>query len=198
MALIADGFNPSSDERSTYSIWPLLLFNYNIAPWFTTKKYFIMLALLMPGSKSVTSVHFDELMSSLINELLELWTYGIYCKDAASYKDSSSFILRAMVIWTIGDFFAYGMLADCTTKGFFGCPVCGEGFRSRRASLHYKNVYGNFCSRFLPEEHHMRFDVANFGFEEHRTAPEPVNGERAPRWREERARFVKGRRDPYA
>ena len=109
LALIADGFNPSADKRSTYSIWPVLLLNYNIAPWFTTKKYFIMLSLLMPGPKSVTAEHFDEWMSPLVDELLELWTYGIYCKDAARYKESSSFILRAMVIWTIGDFPAYGL-----------------------------------------------------------------------------------------
>ena len=128
MALIADGFNPSSDKRNTYSIWPILLLNYNMAPWLTTKKYFIILAMLMPGPKSVTSDHFNEFMSPLIDELLELWTHGIYSIDIANYKNSSAFILKAMIIWTIGDFPTYGMMAGCTTKGFHGCPVCGPGF----------------------------------------------------------------------
>ena len=38
MALVTDGFNPNLDKRGTYSIWPILLMNYNIAPWLTTKK----------------------------------------------------------------------------------------------------------------------------------------------------------------
>ena len=96
-----------------------------------------------------------------------------------------------MVIWTIGDFPAYGLLAGCTTKGFIGCPVCGEGFRSRRAKLLRKNVYGDCCRRFLPEDHHMRIDTVNFGSEEHRLAPEPISGHSALRWGEERTRWLR-------
>ena len=59
MALVTNGFNPNSDKRGTYSIWPILLMNYNIAPWLTTKNYFIMLAVLIPGPKSVTADHFN-------------------------------------------------------------------------------------------------------------------------------------------
>ena len=191
LALIADGFNPSSDKRSTYSIWPILLLNYNMAPWLTTKKYFIILAMLIPGPKSVTSEHFDVYMAPLIDELLDLWTYGIYCKDIANYKNSSAFILRAMVIWTIGDFPAYGMLAGCTTKGFFGCPVCGAGFRSRRAKLLHKNVFENCARRFLPLDHHMRSDIATFGSVELRTAPPPVSGATSLALGRERERWLR-------
>ena len=180
MALVTDGFNPNSDKRGTYSIWPILLMNYNIAPWLTTKNYFIMLTVLIPGPKSVTADHFDIFIEPLIEELLELWNYGVYCIDVARYKQSSNFVLKAMVIWTIGDFPAYGMLAGCTTNGFVGCPVCGEGFRSRRSKVLHKNIFCNCARCFLVEEdHHLRSNVVNFGDYEPRVAPTPVTGQLA-------------------
>ena len=192
MALITDGFNPNSDKRGTYSIWPILLMNYNIAPWLTTKNYFIMLSVLIPGPKSVTADHFDVFIEPLIEELLDLWTYGIYCRDVANYKESSHFILKAMVIWTIGDFPAYGMLAGCTTNGFVGCPVCGEGFRSRRSKVLHKNIFCGCARRFLVEDdHHMRFDTENFEDSEMRFAPMPVTGEQALAHGEERVRWLR-------
>ena len=97
MAMIADGFNLSGDKRSTYSIWAVMMLNYNLAPWLCTKKYFLMLAVLIPGPKSKTHDHFDEFIGPLIDKLLDLWTYGVYCFDAACCKQSSHFILKAMV-----------------------------------------------------------------------------------------------------
>ena len=118
VALVADGINPNGDKRSVYSLWLVMLLNYNIPPWLSTKRYFTMLAILIPGPKSVTSEHFDVFLEPLIEEMLDLWNYGVYRIDAACYKESSHFILRAMLIWTIGDFLAYGMLGGCVTKGF--------------------------------------------------------------------------------
>ena len=37
----------------------------------------------------------------------------------------------------------------------------------------------------------MRFDVLNFGSEERRTPPEPVTGDSALRWGEERVRWLR-------
>ena len=192
MALVTDGFNPNSDKRGTYSIWPILLMNYNIAPWLTTKNYFIMLGVLIPGPKSVTADHFDVFIEPLIEELLDLWTYGVYCIDIARYKESSHFVLKAMVIWTIGDFPAYGMLAGCTTNGFIGCPVCGEEFRSRRSKVLHKNIFCKCARRFLVEEdHHLRRDEVNFDEMEQRVAPTPVTGQLALANAMERERWLR-------
>lgn len=59
LGLGADGINRYAQKRSTYSVWPIILFNYNLPPWLTIKKYFIMLSLLIPGLNSVTSYHID-------------------------------------------------------------------------------------------------------------------------------------------
>ena len=86
LAICTDGMNPTSNKRSIHSLWPVLLLNYNIAPWLTTKKYFIMLAILIPGPKSITRDHIDVYLNPLIDELVLLWDEGIWCYDAYQYK----------------------------------------------------------------------------------------------------------------
>ena len=49
LGLATDGVNPFSIKRSTHSTWPVLLMNYNVPPWMTTKKHFIMLSLIIPS-----------------------------------------------------------------------------------------------------------------------------------------------------
>ena len=190
LGLVADGINPSGDKRSVYSLWPVLLLNYNIPPWLSTKKYFMMLAILIPGPRSVTGEQFDVFLDPLIDELLELWHHGVYCRDVSNYKRSSHFVMRAMVIWTVGDYPAYGMMAGTVTKGFVGCTVCGEGFRSRRSKVLHKNVFCNCARRWLPDRHPLREDTTNFEGPEHRAAPPPITGFQVKAAGEERMRWL--------
>ena len=62
LGLASDGVNPFSVKRSTHSMWPVLIINYNLPPWMTTKKHFIMLSLIIPGKRFVTSDCFDTYM----------------------------------------------------------------------------------------------------------------------------------------
>ena len=140
LGLATDGVNPFGIKRSTWSTWPVLLLNYNIPPWLTTKKYFIILSLLIPGPQSVTSKNFDIFLQPLLDELLTLWHEGVHTWDAAIYESNGWFTLRAMVIWTIHDFPVLGIVSGCVTKGYMGCPVCGPANSSRRSRLLKKNV----------------------------------------------------------
>ena len=45
MGLAADGANPFKLQRSTWSTWPMMLFNYSIPPWVTTKNFFFYVSL---------------------------------------------------------------------------------------------------------------------------------------------------------
>ena len=99
MALVADGINPSGDKTSVYSLRPVLLLNYNLPPWLSTKKYFMLLAILIPRPKSVIGDHFDVFLNPLIDEMLELWNHGVHCMDASNYKRSSNFVWR---LWSYG------------------------------------------------------------------------------------------------
>jgi hypothetical protein len=57
--LATDGVNLFSMKHSMWSTWPVMLLNYNLLPWMTTKKYLIILSLIMPGPKSVMGEYFD-------------------------------------------------------------------------------------------------------------------------------------------
>jgi hypothetical protein len=72
LGLTTDGINPFSEKRSVYSTWPVLLLNYNVPPWMTTKKFFVMLSLLIPGPRAVTGQNFDVYIAPLLEELLLL------------------------------------------------------------------------------------------------------------------------------
>ena len=68
MGLAADGVNHFKLQRSTWSTWLVMLHNYNIPPWLTTKKLFIMLVLLIPEKQSVISQFFDVYLAPLVEE----------------------------------------------------------------------------------------------------------------------------------
>jgi hypothetical protein len=124
-ALAADGVNPFKKTRSTWSTWPVVLLNYNLPPWLSTKKFFLMLCLLIPGKQSVTSECFDVYMEPLVEELLELWS-SVPVFDITEEEGLRNFTLRVMLIWTIHDFPGYGIVGGFAHQGFAACPWCGE------------------------------------------------------------------------
>ena len=142
--LATNGVNPFSIKHSTWSTWPILIFNYNIPPWMTTKCHFIILSMVIPDPQSVTNVHFDVFMEPLIEKLLELWEVGVETVDTNAYRGSSNFNLRAILLWTMHDFPAYGIESGLVTKGFLGCPVCGPNTISRR-SIALAKMFGIAC-----------------------------------------------------
>ena len=66
LGLCADGLNPYLQKRSTHSLCPVLLLNYNIPPWLTIKKFFIMMALLIPKPEAVTANRMDVYLSPIL------------------------------------------------------------------------------------------------------------------------------------
>lgn len=175
LGLATDGVNPFSVKRSTWSTWHVLIMNYNLPPWMTTKKHFIMLALIIPGKKSVTGDNFDVYLQPLLDELKVLWNTGVPTDDAAMYQGSRRFNMKAILLWTMHDFPAYGVVAGCVTKGYRGCPICGPGTISRRSLALHKNVYDDQYRRFLPCGHPWRMARTEFsGVAEHRNPPPKV------------------------
>ena len=49
LGLAMDGVNPFGLHSTTYSVWPVVLVNYNIPPWMTTKKGHLIWTLIVPG-----------------------------------------------------------------------------------------------------------------------------------------------------
>ena len=189
LGLCADGVNPFAQRRSTYSVWPICVFNYNMPLWLTTKKFFVMMTLLILGPESVTSDNIHVFLTPMVEELQTLWTVGVRCWDA--FREVV-FTLRAMILWCIGDYPAYAMMAGVTNKGYAACPICGPSTLARYSTSLRKLVYGGDHRRWLPMGHAWPSDIASFpkGVEV-RGPPENMTGMKHLRWTAMRDEFLR-------
>ena len=86
------------------------------------------------------------------------------------------FNLKAILMWTIHDFLAYGNICGCTTKGEFACPVCAIDTCSVWLPHSRKTSYMGH-RRFLPPDHKWRSHAKAFdGTKEVRKPPIPSTG----------------------
>jgi hypothetical protein len=72
LGLSLDGMNPFGDKNNVYSCWPVTILNYNIPPWQTIKKFFIMMVLLIPGPESALMENIDVWLAPVLEELKQL------------------------------------------------------------------------------------------------------------------------------
>jgi len=85
----------------------------------------------------------------LIGELKMLWI-GVNAFDA---KQGQTFNLKAMIMWNVHDFPAYGLIVGCVTKGSLArCPFCEPTIESQFSRKLKKVVYCGGCHR-LPRNH---------------------------------------------
>jgi hypothetical protein len=59
LGLALDGVISFGDLSSCHSTWLVILVNYNLPPYLVIKKYFLMLALIIPSKKSITFNNVD-------------------------------------------------------------------------------------------------------------------------------------------
>jgi hypothetical protein len=55
LGLALDGVNMFGDLNSCHSTWLVILLNYCVLPWLVTKRFFLILALIIHNKKSITS-----------------------------------------------------------------------------------------------------------------------------------------------
>ncbi|CAN6586409.1 unnamed protein product [Malus baccata var. baccata] len=171
LGLASDRFTPYSDISTPYSMWPVVVFPYNLPPWKCMKKPFSFLTLLIPGPKALGN-EIDVYLRPLVDELKELWENGVPTHNKMT---GSTFNLRATVMWTINDFSAYGNLSSWSTHGKLACPVCNENGS-------YTKLRDKYCHiehrRFLPMNHSWRKNSQLFnGRQEMRHRPKEFSGD---------------------
>ena len=164
LALALDGVNPFKLSNTNLSTWPVLIFIYNFEPWLVTKKLFISLCILSSGKKSPSSSNIDVFIRPLLKDLQKLW-HDIDALDFSQPQRNRIFTLRAILMWTISNFLAYGLIFCFTCKGYKGCPCCGPNTDTRMAKTGdmlpnkiirgSKIVYGGI-RRYLPRHHLYR------------------------------------------
>ena len=121
MALSLDGMNLFLVRSTSHSTWPVLLVIYNLPPWLHTKWFFIVMSILISGKESPTNKNIDIFIAPLVEELQELWE-GIPAIDASADGINRRFTLCGILLWTISDFPAYGLISGQQTKGYKACP----------------------------------------------------------------------------
>ncbi|XP_042432526.1 uncharacterized protein LOC122019082 [Zingiber officinale] len=168
----SDGINPHNNLSSRYSCWPIMLATYNLPPDMCMKRKFIMLTMLISGPKQPGN-DIDVYLEVLVDDLQLLWegVDGVY--DA--YR-REVFTLKAVLLWTINDFPAYGNLSGCTTHGYYACPICGEDTYAKHLQNGKKMSFAGH-RRFLPRFHPYRRQIKEFnGMEELGEAGRPLSG----------------------
>ncbi|XP_034202728.1 uncharacterized protein LOC117617460 [Prunus dulcis] len=80
LGLAKDGFNPFGNMNLHYSIWPVLIYPYNLPPWMCMKEPYVFMTLLIPGPKGPCH-DIDVYMRPLIDELRTLWEIGVETYD---------------------------------------------------------------------------------------------------------------------
>ena len=154
LGLVGDGIVPFKNNALKHSTFVLLITIYNLSPWLLTKKFFISLVVLIPGSKSPTAENIDVFLGPLIQDLLKLWT-GVPAVNMAKPIGQRRFTLQALLMWTVNDFPAYGLLSRHQVHGYKGYPLCGSETCAEHSTLLGKKIYlGGRC--YLHEDHRFK------------------------------------------
>ena len=90
------------------------------------KRKYIMLSLLILGPKQPDNDIYVYL-APLIEDLRNMWNEGVFVFDTHANEE---FTLRAMLLFTINDFPAYGNLSGYQNKGKKACPICIDDMES--------------------------------------------------------------------
>ena len=118
LGLSLDGFAPF--KRRSNSVWPVILFNYNLPPDLCTHLDHILCYSIIPGLKSVKDV--DSFLVPLYNELARLseGVDGVLDPTAQEF-----FVLRAYLILLFGNMPAISKLLMMKGhNGYCPCRYC--------------------------------------------------------------------------
>jgi len=146
--------------------------------------------VLIPGPTATKSGNVDVFLAPVVRDLLKLWE-GILVVDISKPVGERQFTLRGMLIWTVNDFPAYGLLSGQQVHGYKGCPLCGLETCAEHARLLRKMIYLG-ARRFLDAEHPFR--RARAAFNNHakwQIAPDRPTGEEILQWGIEREEFLR-------
>jgi hypothetical protein len=64
----------------------MLLVNYNISLWLTTKRHFMMLSLTIPRLTTITSEQYYIFIEPLVEELKMLWDGGVGVRNVTQFN----------------------------------------------------------------------------------------------------------------
>jgi len=131
LGLSTDGFRPF--KHCTKTTWPIILFNYNLAPEEIFQKDNIILMGVIPGLKKPGNC--NSFLWPLVQELLQL-AIGVTAFDALS---KISFCLHTYLFLVFGDIPAVAMIMQMKGQNAkLPCHMCEiQGIRNNLSKTHY-------------------------------------------------------------
>jgi hypothetical protein len=90
---------------------PMCILLYILPPWLVTKRFFMLVSMIILAKESVNMSNIDVILTPLVEELKTLWMFSVQTLAFAKPKGHHSFNLRATIMWTINDFQGYGLLS---------------------------------------------------------------------------------------
>ena len=191
LILCTDGVNPFSLKTSTWSTWPVFFFIASLPPWAMTKKFFILLTLLISGPTAPSSANFDTFLAPVVDELKRLWSLGVWVYDALARGGSHWFVMRVVCLYTVSDFPGLGLISGCATKGYLACPHCGPATSGRYSHELKKTTYGGQHRKWLDIGHPFRAALEAFdGVAEYGQTPACATAAQILEWAAERENWL--------
>jgi len=95
-----DGVNPFGNQSSTHSTCRVVLSIYNLPPWLCKKQKYMMLRILVSGSKQPGDL-IDVYLRQLVDDLKTLWKPGV--KEDWDEFQRELFTSHGMLFTTIND-----------------------------------------------------------------------------------------------
>jgi hypothetical protein len=129
----------------------------NLPPWLTTKKTFcdVNLVYTREGDR-------------------KKWEHRCVSttSDVTKPRGSFEFMLRAICMWSLPDYLAYGLFVSCQTKGYLACLFCSPKVDIRCSSHLKKNLYlGHWHYHARGHPYRRDHDVFNWQVELKSTPP---------------------------
>ena len=118
-ALSTDGMNPHGQLRNSHNTWPVILSIYNLPPWLSHKRKYLLLTILISGPKEPGN-DIDVFLEPLLEDMQKLWLEGVSIWDE---HRRAPFLLKAIIFVRISDSPALRALSG-QVKGKYGCFVC--------------------------------------------------------------------------
>jgi hypothetical protein len=132
---------------SSYSCWSIFAIPYNLPLALCMKYEFIFLCIVIPSLDHL-GTKIDVMMRPLIKELKILWD-GVQAYDC--YK-KQKFNLRAVYLWSIHDFMAYGIFGGWSCQWILTCPIYAKYTLCFRLKFSGKICYFDCHRCFLPQD----------------------------------------------
>ncbi|CAM6094113.1 unnamed protein product [Calypogeia fissa] len=152
LGLASDGVSPHSlgGKGRPTSVWPVVIMNYNLPPWLSMKKGFLLLSLIIPGPKKVKNI--DTYLALLVDELKTLWD-GVWAYDGRKSMEGIPrvFKMKGICMWTMHDYLRYGFVSGLQTQGYKACSTCGPSLEDMaKYSRHLRKIVYLGHTKFLP------------------------------------------------